>query len=87
MILARDRHGATTNAVLPKLNRVSIAATLDGVVTPANECCCDGCTAIVAFAHQAGITTHMLPAPGKANPKASDFRHNNVNAYHGRLKE
>jgi transposase-like protein len=37
VIVARDRQGATTDAVLPKLNRVSIAAALGGVVTPANE--------------------------------------------------
>jgi hypothetical protein len=34
VIVARDRHGATTDAVLPKLNRVSITAALGGVVTP-----------------------------------------------------
>jgi transposase-like protein len=87
VIVARDRHGATTDAVLPKLNRVSIAAALDGVVTPANEFCCDGGTAIVAFARRAGIAAHVLPMPGKPNPKAPEFHLNNVNAYHGRLKE
>jgi transposase-like protein len=87
VIVARDRQGATTDAVLTKLNRVSIAAALDGVVTPANEFCCDGGTAIVAFARRAGIAAHVLPMPGKPNPKAPDFHLNNVNAYHGRLKE
>lgn len=87
VLVARDRHGATTDAVLPKLNRVSITAALGGVVTPANEFCCDGGTAIVAFARKAGIPTHILPVPGKPNPKAPDFHINNVNAYHGRLKE
>jgi len=87
VIVARDRQGATTDAVLPKLNRVSIAAALGGVVTPANEFCCDGGTAIVAFARRAGIAAHILPMPGKPNPKAPDFHLNNVNAYHGRLKE
>ena len=87
VIVARDRHGATTDAVLPKLNRASIAAALDGIVTPANEFCCDGGSAIVAFARKAGIPTHILPAPGKPNPSAPDFHINNVNAYHGRLKE
>src|SRR6201994_2669839 len=42
VLVARDRHGATTDAVLPKLNRVSITAALDGIVTSANEFCCDG---------------------------------------------
>jgi transposase-like protein len=87
IIVARDRQGATTDAVLPRLNRVSIAAALDGVVTPANAFCCDGGTAIVAFARRAGIAAHVLPMPGKPNPKAPEFHLNNVNAYHGRLKE
>jgi transposase-like protein len=87
VIVARDREGATTDAVLPRLNRVSIAAALGGVITPANEFCCDGATAIVAFARRAGIAAHVLPMPGKPNPKAPDFHLNNVNAYHGRLKE
>ena len=87
VIVARDRQGATTDAVLPKLNRASIAAALGNVVTPANEFCCDGGTAIVAFARRAGIAAHILPAPGKPNPTAPDFHLNNVNAYHGRLKE
>jgi len=87
VIVARDRHGATTDAVLPRLNRASIAAALEGVVTPANAFCCDGGGAIVAFARRAGIAAHVLPRPGKPDPLAPDFHLNNVNAYHGRLKE
>jgi transposase-like protein len=87
VIVARDRDGSTTDAVLPRLNRASIAAALDGVVTQANQFCCDGGSAIVAFARKAGIPTHILPAPGKPDPRAPDFHINNVNAYHGRLKE
>jgi transposase-like protein len=87
VIVARDRHGATTDAVLPRLNRASIADALDGVVTPANAFCCDGGGAIVAFARHAGIAAHVLPRPGKPDPIAPDFHLNNVNAYHGRLKE
>ncbi len=87
VIVARDRQGATTDAVLPKLNRVSIPAALGDVVTPANEFCCDGGTAIVAFARRAGTAAHVLPMPGKPNPQAPDFHLNKVNAYHGRLKE
>ena len=87
VIVARDRHGRTTDAVLPRLNRASIAAALDGVVTPASQFCCDGGKAIVAFARKAGIPTYILPAPGKPDPRAPQFHINNVNAYHGRLKE
>jgi hypothetical protein len=78
VIVARDRHGATTDAVLLKLNRVSITAALGRIVTTANEFCCDGGTAIVAFARRAGIPTHILPMPGKPNPSAPDFHINNV---------
>ncbi len=84
VIVARDRNGATTDAVLPKLDRVSIAAALSGVVTSANEFCCDGGTAIVAFARRAGIAAHVLPTPGKPTRQAPDYHLNNVNAYHGR---
>lgn len=87
VMVARDRHGATTDAVLPRLSRVSIEAALGGVVTPDNELCCDGGTAIVAFARRAGIPAHILPMPGKPNPRAPDFHLANVNAYHSRLKE
>ena len=87
VLVARDRQGATTDAVLPKLNRVSITAALGGIVTSANEFCCDGGSAIVAFARKAGIPTHILPMPGKPNPQAADVHINNVNAYHSRLKE
>ena len=87
VLVARDRQGATTDAVLPKLNRMSMTAALGGIVTSANEFCCDGGTAIVAFARRAGIPTHILPMPGKPNLQAADFHINTVNAYHSRLKE
>lgn len=87
VIVARDRTGDTTDAVLPRLNRASLEEALGGVVTADNEFCCDGGTAIVSFARRAGIPAHVLPMPGKPNPAAPDFHLNNVNAYHGRLKE
>jgi len=87
VIVARDRNGATIDAVLPKLDRASITGALGGVITPANQLCCDGGKAIVAFAKKAGIPHHVLPAPGKPSPEAPDLHINNVNAYHSRLKE
>ena len=87
ILVARDRQGATFDAVLPNVDRASIAAALDGVVTPANRFVCDGGRAIVAFARKAQIPFHVVPAPGKPSPDAPDIHINNVNAYHGRLKE
>jgi len=87
ILVARDRAGATFDAVLPQVDRASIAAALNGVVTPANHFVCDGGKSIVAFARKAKIPVHVVPAPGKPSPQAPDIHINNVNAYHGRLKE
>jgi hypothetical protein len=44
-------------------------------------------SAITAFAKRAELKVHVLPAPGNPKPEESQFHINNVNAYHGRLKE
>lgn len=87
VMVARDRAGATIDAVLPRLNAVSIAAALGKVISPAAELCCDGGSAITAFARRAGLGYHVLPAPGGPRPGAPEWHINNVNGYHGRLKE
>ena len=87
VLVARDRTGATIDAVLPKLDRVSVTAVLSGVVTPANQLCLDGGKAIAAFARVGGIPYHVLPKPGGPKPGAPELHINNVNAYHSRLKE
>ena len=87
VLVARDRAGATIDAVLPKLDRVSVTAVLSGVVTPANQLCIDGGKAIAAFARVSGIVYHILPKPCGPRPGAPKLHINNVNAYHSRLKE
>lgn len=87
VLVARDRSGQTTDAVLPKRDRASITAALGGVVTPANQLCCDGGKAIVSFARKAKIPCCILPKPGGPRPEAPELHINNVNGYHGRLKE
>ena len=87
VLVARDRTGATTDAVLPKLSLAAVTTALGGVVTPANHLCCDGGKAIVGFARRAQIPCHILPVPGSPRPEAPDLHINNVNSYHGRLKE
>ena len=87
VLVARDRQGATIDAVLPKLDRASVTAVLAGVITSANQLCCDGGKAIAAFARVGGIPYHVLPKPGGPKPGAPDLHINNVNAYHSRLKE
>jgi transposase-like protein len=87
VIVARDRDGATIDGVLPRLDATSITAVLGPVIKKSAELCCDGGTAIKAFARRAGVTFHVLTAPGMPRPEAPDLHINNVNAYHGRLKE
>ena len=87
VLVARDRTGATTDAVLPKLNRASVTAALAGVVTSTNDLCCDGGKAIISFARDAKIPCHILPSPGGPSSEAPNLHINNVNGYHGRLKE
>ena len=87
VIVARDRTGATLDAVLPRLDAVSLTAALGGVMAPSTDFCCDGGSAITAFARRAKLNIHALPAPGNPQPEAPEYHINNVNAYHGRLKE
>jgi transposase-like protein len=58
VLVARDRKGATFDAVLPQVDSASVGAALAGVVTPGNHLIGDGGRAIAAFARKAGIPFH-----------------------------
>jgi hypothetical protein len=64
-----------------------ITAALEGVVTSDNQLCCDGGKAIVGFARKQDIPCQILPSPGGPRSEAPNLHINNVNGYHGRLKE
>lgn len=87
VLVARDRSGATTDAVLPEDTAACIAEALAGAVTPSNVLVCDGGKPLRAFARRAKIPVRVLPSPGKPSPGEPDIHLNNVNAYHSRLKE
>jgi transposase-like protein len=87
VLIARDRKGATFDAVLPQVDWASIGAALAGVVTQDNHLIGDGGRPIAAFARRAGIPFHAVLAPGKPAPEAPHLHINNVNAYHSRLKQ
>jgi transposase-like protein len=69
ILVARDRTGATFDAVLPQVDSAAIGAALSAVVTSENHLVCDGGRAIAAFARKAKIPLHAVPAPGKPSPK------------------
>ena len=87
IIVAHDRSGATLDAVLPRLEAVSIMAALGGAIAPSTDFCCDGGSALTAFARPAKLKLHVLSAPGNPKPEAPEHHINDVNAYHGQLKE
>jgi transposase-like protein len=87
VLVARDRRGATLDAVLPQPDAASIKAAMADVITKANRLVCDGGRPLRAFARRANIRCHVVPAPGMPLPEAPNLHINNVNAYHSRLKE
>ena len=58
ILVARDRTGATFDAVLPHDDGASIAAVLTGIVTPGNHLVRDGGKPLAAFARKARIPFH-----------------------------
>jgi hypothetical protein len=87
VLVARDRSGATLDAVLPQVDGASIAAALAGLVRPDNHLIGDGGPAIAAFARKAGIPFHAVPSPGKPSLGTPHLPINDVNAYHSRFKQ
>ena len=87
VLVARDRSGATIDAVLPEDTAVCITQALASAMSPANVLVCDGGLPLRAFARRAKIPVRVVPAPGKPLPGEPDIHINNVNAYHSRLKE
>jgi transposase-like protein len=87
VLVARDRKGATFDAVLPQDDSASIGAALAGVITAENHLVGDGGKPLAAFARKAKIPFHAVPSPGKPAPEAPHLHLNNVNAYHSRLKQ
>jgi hypothetical protein len=63
VIVARDRSGATFDAVLPRLDATSLKEAVVKRVRPSTDFCRDGGKAITAFAKRAKLKIHVLPAP------------------------
>jgi transposase-like protein len=70
VIVARDRTGATIDAVLPRLDAASITAALGQVIARSAVLCCDGGTAITAFARRAGEVPRLAGA-GRAQARGT----------------
>lgn len=86
VLIVRDRHGNTTDQMLPDLEARTIAACLAPVVEPGAVLVSDGRDAYGAFAHERGIL-HIALIASRGERIYEGFHTQNVNAYASRLKE
>ena len=87
ILVARDRNGATFDAILAQVVDGASVSLLSPESSRRHPLIGDGGKAIATFARRAGIAFHTVPSPGKPSPAAPHLHINNVNAYHRRLKQ
>jgi len=86
VLVVRDRHGATTDAVLPGVTKAAVAAVLKPVLTRDTLLCTDGLGAFRAAAKEGGFAHQPLNLKAGTRVKERVFHIQHVNAYHARLK-
>ena len=86
VIVARDRTGATIDAVLTRLDAASITAALRQV-TGQRNCAAMEVRRSPHSLGALGSSSMSCPHPARPSRRRRDLHINNVNAYHGRLKE
>src|SRR5208337_5678270 len=87
VVVARDRRGATFDAVLPSLDEASLSEALRDLIPPATDFCCDGGKEIQAFAKRADLKVHVPPARAAGKLDEPQFHIDNVRAYQARCRE
>ena len=85
VLIVRDRHGATTDAILPDLTAATFAMHLTPVVAKDAVLVSDGRDAYGAFAHANDIL-HIPIIASRGEHVYEGFHIQNVNAYMSRLK-
>ena len=86
VLVVRDRSGASTDFILGRSDKTQLTAVLTPVLAPDVVLCTDGSSALAAAARHIGLTHQALNM--SSGPRIRGPWHiQNVNAYHGRLKE
>jgi hypothetical protein len=85
-VTVRDRHGATTDGLLPNLGSEAIGAVLCPLLHPDTVLCSDGASAYKTIARKQHIEHQPINASAGEKVKAHAFHIQNVNAYDSRLK-
>jgi hypothetical protein len=86
VLVARDRHGTTTDYVLPQFNAESVAGVLKPVIALDSVLCTDSSPVLAAFARRNGLLQYAINASAGERVLFNTFHVQNVNAYHSRLK-
>ena len=86
VLVVRDRSGASTDFILGRSDKAQLVTVLQLVLAPDVVLCTDGSAALAAAARQIGVEHRALNMT--AGQRVQGLWHiQNVNAYHGRLKE
>lgn len=86
VIVVRDRHGATTDAMLPSLSKASVTPVLKPILNRDTLLCTDGAAFYKAAAKAEGFAHQPLNVKAGTRVKERVFHIQHVNAYHERLK-
>lgn len=86
VLVVRDRHGATTDEILPKVTQEAVTAVLKPLLSADTILCTDGHGAYKKIAKTEGIAHQAVNAKAGTRVKQRVFHIQNVNAYHSRLK-
>ncbi len=87
VLVARDRSGATTDAVCPTFNQEALSQVISPLIQVDSVLCSDGLPVYRAFAEKAGLTHKALNLSAGVRVVEGVFHIQNVNAFHHRLKE
>lgn len=87
VLVARDRHGVTTDFILPQFNAEMVSGVLGPVIAPDALLLTDGSPVLASFAAQKGLLHQSINASAGERVLFNTFHVQNVNAYHSRLRE
>jgi len=85
VLVARDRSGACTDQIVTALDTAHLAAVLQPVLATDAVLCTDGSGALAAAARHLQVEHHAINASAGQHV-IGPWHINNVNGYHGRLK-
>ena len=86
VLVVRDRSGASTDFILGRSDKEQLIAVLRPVLAPDVVLCTDGSSALAAAARHIGVEHRALNMTAGQRVRGP-WHIQNVNAYHGRLKE